>query len=77
MKALEVVLVGYAIVGLASFSVWCMYVFVKSELPAGSDVTSQVIWHTGRGLVWLAVSVLVAGLFGTAARVGFDLINRG
>jgi len=60
----EALAVSAVLVGALAFAGWCISVFVRTEIQAGADLTSKLIWNVGRGCCWAGAVILAGGLFG-------------
>jgi hypothetical protein len=60
---LEAMVLGALLVGCLGFAAWTVSVYIRTEVQAGADVTSKLIWNCGRACCWVAATILAAGLF--------------
>jgi len=74
---LESLVVGAVLAGCLGFAAWSVSVYIRTEVQAGADLTSKLIWNCGRACCWGAALVLAGGVFAAAVLTAARVVGGG
>jgi hypothetical protein len=75
MGTIELAVAMYFALGLLALSAFCVRIYLTKQLPANADLTAELIFYLGQGLVWTAAGLIAGGIFAVAARAVFTALG--